>query len=638
MTILVELNEAGDRIRINAEWRYKDLCRTLPGATWSAKESVWTMPVSWSGCLALRSTFRSDLEIGPKLSAWAFQELSNRIEPANLFRDAVELGIEGWEEDLFPHQRVGVKFLSTAEQAILADEPGLGKTCQAIRTLKAIQDKGDNPFPALVVCPNSLKLNWEREFGQWWPGVKVQVITGTATEKRKQFDTYLNPEEDVPQPDVFVVNWESLRSHSRLTSYGSIALKRCPGCGGEDPKIKATACEVHKRELNQIEFRAIIADEAHRMKDPKAKQTRALKGATGDAKYRYALTGTPIAHTVLDLWSILNWLAPEEWPSRSRWLDRMVNTMTNAFGGLMVLGVKPEMESEFFSALNPRMRRMLKAVVLPWLPPVMNIRKDVEMSPKQKKAYEQMRDFMIAELEDGEYLTAPNPLTQTGRLIQFANAYAELDVDPATGMTKALLSEPSNKVDALMEDIKNGDFGDDSVAVSAVSRQLIMLLSARLTKEKIPHGLVTGEVSGWERQKAVDDFQQGKTKFILFTAQAGGVGITLTKARWLVRLQRPWSLVDDKQVNDRVHRIGSEQHDSVILLDYVSTGTVEDKVREALDVKGENFEGIVKDKEQLLNLLKDDAFVPPKPKAKRAPRKAKTAAEPVEEAKTETQA
>jgi SNF2 family DNA or RNA helicase len=211
-----------------------------------------------------------------------------------------------------------------------------------------------------------------------------------------------------------------------------------------------------------------------------------------------------------------------------------------------------------------------------------------------------------AELEGGEVLTAPSVLTQTLRLLQFASSYATIEVNPTTGEPKAVLSDPSCKIDALMDDISGGDFGDDSVAVSAVSRQLIELLSARMTKAGITHGLITGKQNADERQKAVDDFQSGKIKWILFTAQAGGVGITLTAARRLIRLQRPWSLVDDKQVNDRVHRIGSEIHDNIIITDYVTEGTVEERVRQVLETKAESFEQVVKDQTQLLALLKDD--------------------------------
>jgi SNF2 family DNA or RNA helicase len=263
------------------------------------------------------------------------------------------------------------------------------------------------------------------------------------------------------------------------------------------------------------------------------------------------------------------------------------------------------MADEFYASINPRMRRMLKQVVLPWLPEVIVERRDVEMSAKQKKAYNDMRDLMIAELEGGEILTAPSVLTQTLRLLQFASAYATMEINPATGEPKAVLSDPSCKIDALMDDLSNGDCWEDSVAVSAVSRQLIELLSARLTKAGISHGLITGKQDADERQRAVDDFQAGRIKWILFTAQAGGVGITLTAARRLIRLQRPWSLVDDKQVNDRVHRIGSEIHESIVITDYVTEGSIEERVIEALDIKSDNFEEIVRDKVKLLEMLKN---------------------------------
>jgi SNF2 family DNA or RNA helicase len=599
MTVKVELDDAGKYINIYADWRFKELCKSLPGSSYDVKTQLWRAPVSWATCLALRSTFKNDLEIGEKLAAWAVQERISRIDPSNLLRDLEELPEGEGDQDLFPHQRAGVKFLSTARRALLADEPGLGKTAQAIRALKKLHDDGENVFPILIVCPNTLKKNWQREFAKWWPEVwpNVQVIKGSAAQRRKQFED---------NADVFIINWESLRSHSRLSGYGSIALAKCKDCGGHDERVTEARCEVHKRELNTLDFKAVIADEMHRSKEPKSKQTRALWAATGDADIRFALTGTPMANNVLDLWAILHWLSPEEWPSKTKWIDRMVDTMLNAFGGMMVLGVKPHMADEFYAAINPRMRRMLKARVLPWLPEIINERRDVEMSAKQAKAYKDMRDNMIAELEGGDAVVAPSVLTQTIRLHQFASSFAEMTVDEATGEPKTILSEPSCKIDALMDDIKEGDFGDDSVAVCAVSRQLLELLSARLTKEGIAHGMITGAQSEDERQKAIDDFQSGRIKWILFTDKAGGVGVTLTTARRLVMLQRPWSLVDHKQALDRVHRIGSEIHDSVIIMDYVTEGSIEERVIQVLETKADSFEQVVRDKDKLLQLLKDD--------------------------------
>ena len=218
-----------------------------------------------------------------------------------------------------------VKFLVKARRALLADEPGLGKTAQAIRALKKLQENGEEVFPALIVCPNTLKTNWEREFDKWWPGIDVQVIKGSATQRRKAFDH---------EAQVYVINWESLRTHSRLQPYGAVALARCVECGGHDSKISPARCEVHQRELNTINFNSVVADEIHRSKEPKSKQTRALWAASGDASTRFALTGTPIANNAVDLWPILHWLDEKEWPSKTKWIDRYVDTYLNAFGPL----------------------------------------------------------------------------------------------------------------------------------------------------------------------------------------------------------------------------------------------------------------------------------------------------------------
>jgi len=597
MAVLVDVDSENSHILINAEWRFKELCKSLPGSTWSNSDQVWRVPLSWSSCLALRSTFAAQLEIGPRLAAWASNELDTRIAPSLALRDLEEH--EG-DDDLFPHQRAGVAFLTASKRALLADEPGLGKTAQAIRALKRLKEQGENVFPAMIVCPNTLKKNWEREFQRWWPEVTTQVIKGTAGQRKKQFDIAVES-----NLDVVIINWESLRSHSRLAPYGSVALTRCSACGGHDESVSETRCEVHLRELNQIAFKAVVADEIHRSKDPKSKQTRALWSATGDAPIRFAMTGTPIANDVVDLWPILHWLSPKDWPSKTKWIERMIDTMLNAFGGMLVIGVKPHMQEEFYKTINPHMRRMLKAKVLPWLPEIMRERRDVEMSTKQKKAYVQMRDHMIAELENGGAVTAPSILTQTTRLNQFANACAELVLHESTGELKVVLSDPSCKVDALMSDIKANDFGEDSVAVCAVSRQLIYLLSNAMTKAGINHGLITGAQNEDERQRAIDDFQSGRIKWILFTAQAGGVGVTLTAARRLIMLQRPWSLVDYKQALDRVHRIGSEIHDSIIITDYITEDSIEERVIQVLETKAENFEQIVRDKDQLIDILKN---------------------------------
>lgn len=599
MTVKADLDPELQKIILETEWRHRDLCRQIPGAKWDSDTDRWQIPVSWSACLALRSTFRNDLEIQPGLLEWATREKEQRIDPCNQLRE--ELDAPG-DPSLFGWQRSGIKFIAHGRQVLIGDEMGSGKTATSIRGLAELCKQGEDVFPILVICPNSVKSSWKREFEQWWPGITVSVIKGSAARRRKAFETPAH---------VYVVNIEATRSHSRLASYGNTALKKCRAHGGEDPKVTDRMCQVHPKELNAFKFRSVILDEAHRCKDPKSQQTRAVWAAAGDAEFRIALTGTPIANDVTDLWPILHFLNPREWPTKTRWLDRFVDTMLGSFNNLMVLGVKAEMYDEFYAALNPRFRRMPEELILKHLPPIVYERRDCEMTPKQQKAYRQMRDEMIADLEVGGTLTVGKggALTRTTRLLQFASSYAEVETWEDTDehgfpviRQKATLVEPSCKVDAFMDSIS--DFGKHQVAVMAVSRQLIELLSARLTKAKIPHGLVTGAQNEDERQQAIDDFQGGKTQFILFTSGAGGTGITLTAARYLCRLQRPFSLVEDKQVLKRVKRIGSERHPNIIVIDFVTEGTLDAEVQKALDKKEISFEEVVRDKDALLRALK----------------------------------
>ena len=132
--------------------------------------------------------------------------------------------------------------------AVLTDDMGTGKSVQAIELLEQ-----DNMYPALIVCPKSAKGGWRREFAKWAPHRDVVAVNGTAPQRKKILS--------VPH-DVYIMTWESLRYHSRLAPHGSIRLKRCVDCGGGDPTVKPAVCEKHLKELNLMEFHAVVADEA----------------------------------------------------------------------------------------------------------------------------------------------------------------------------------------------------------------------------------------------------------------------------------------------------------------------------------------------------------------------------------------
>lgn len=578
------------KICVITAFKHSEMIKSIPGSRWEKDRRVWRIPLSWPGCLALRGVFGAELEVGPNLSRWATSELETRVNPSMALRE--QLAAELYP-DLYPHQNADVLFLSTAERAILGNEPGVGKSAAAIRSMLRVFETGGNPFPALIVAPNSMKMTWKREFETWWPGVDVSVVKGTAVQRRKALER---------KSHCYVLNWESLRSHSRLAPYGSTALIRCKECGGTED-ITPARCEVHLRELNGIPFATVIADEAHRAKNPSAKQARALWAATGDARYRFGLTGTPIANNPGDLWSLLHWVDPAGYPSKIKFQNRYLDLMYNGFGGLMISGLKASTSDEFFKGFDPRFRRMTKKVVLPFLPEVVQETRYVEMTPKQAKAYKQMQEKMLAELDDGSLVVAPNSLTRIGRLLQFASSFGELTEPDLEGHQNLILSEPSSKISAFLDDLP--DFEDEAIVVFAQSKQLINLLSARLEKLGIDHGMITGDQSEDERQHDMDRFQAGKINLMLCTIQAGGVGITLTAASMAVFLQRSWSRVDMEQAVNRVHRIGSEKHDHITILNYVAPDTAELAVLQALETKGERFEEVVRDGDLLRKLLTD---------------------------------
>ncbi len=331
------------------------------------------------------------------------------------------------------------------------------------------------------------------------------------------------------------------------------------------------------------------------MKDPKAAQTRALWAVMHQAEFRYLMTGTPIAQNIGDLWSLLHGVEPTWFPAKTKFLDRHAQTSLNHFGGLDVHGIKPETKDEFFKIVDPLIRRIPKEAALPQLPPKLPVQiRHTSMTPKQKKAYVEMRDTMIAQLND--LLVAPNPLSQLTRLSQFAAASAEIAEDGSIR-----LAAPSAKVDDLADLLE--ETGDEPLVVAAVSRQLIELASERLTKLKIGHGLVTGAQSVYERQEAVRRFQEGHLRVIMLTLGAGAEGITLTRASRMLFMQDSYSAIQNQQAEDRIHRIGSEIHDSIQIIKQITPDTVEETKQEILATKGMRMEEVVRDRETLLKLL-----------------------------------
>jgi len=624
MPLLADID--GDRIVLTSEIQHRSRIKLLLGAKHDKVRDDWTLPLTWTSAVSLLNEFGAEFLASDALNQWGYDERDRRVGPALALRERLDLdGLDvdktdrstavakvvneiGDDLGLFPYQRPGATWLATVRRGMLLDEQGTGKTVQTITAIRALHRVGESPFPIVVICPSSVKSVWESQFPKWYPGLTVVNVKGSAAQRRKALTTPAH---------VYIISYNTLPKHTRLTRYGSTALKKCEECGGMDPAITVDKCQTHERELNIIKPKTVVVDEAHRMLDPKSQWTRSVWSLSDNADYAFALTGTPVQDSIGDYWALLRFVAPEEFGAKTKFLDRYALTAYNPWGAVEIMGTNPLRSGEFQAVARPFSRRVLKEAVLKFLPPLYTEERVIEMTGPQAKAYRDMKKSLVAELEgSAKPLVATKPVFKAMRLMQLASSYAEVippDPSETADPTGELptdtikLRAPSNKVNAFLDDIANGDYDqtDARVIVFAQSRPLLEILSEAMTAKGIEHRMFTGAVDEDTRTQNVADFQEGKYKYILVSITAGGAGLTLTAADTMVFLQRSWSSTAMTQAYARAHRIGSEIHESVRIVHYLTDKTLEKDQLEALEEKGDRVEEILKDDESLLTWMKE---------------------------------
>lgn len=633
----------GPRLDVATEWHDKELVKDCPGTYWDKKRRTWHCPRTLAAVYQMRGIFGPRLGYDDEVEAW-IQPEKERMEYARyLSRLLSPTEKQDGDMGLYPWQHIDLQWgwtvLAPATELIpqgglLGNDQGTGKTVSAAVLIQMLAGLTE-ALPALIICPNSVVRVWRDELPKWFPQCNVYIIRGSAAVRKK-----LIVQGGTDPMGVMVINYEGVRSHSRLAPYGSTRLKRCAACGGSKPEyalrhaqdengkylykdtlegfgepvmvetiinaaelVKPAQCHVHLRDFNNIGLRTVIIDEAQALADPKAQQTRACwavcHGPT--VTRRLATTGTPISNNMADLFGIMHAIQPDEYPVRSAYVGRYGQQVWNAHGGYDIKGFRGDTSPELFLFLDPRYRRITKAQVAPWLPPKVRTHRFIELPPKMRKAYDEMDRRLITRLDDGTILIAPTALTETTRLLQLSSSYGTVETvqewNPELGIMenrdKYLLRDPSPKIDELLQVLSERG-PERPLACYAVSKQLINMASIRLTEEKITHGLITGDQHSLERDKALDDFQAGRLACLLFN-DAGSTGLTMTAADTVLRLQRSWSILRNLQVEDRAHRIGSEIHNQIDIIDVIAEGTVEEQQLLALLDKLEFLEQLRRD-------------------------------------------
>lgn len=570
--LTIDIHPDGHALKIvGGTYLHKDRLATIPGARFVGRgEDYWTIPKTWPAVTVMARLFPGTLDWSPAAAEWANSEWEGRIEPSLMLRN--EGAKQEWIDainDTLPdgilskdYQITGALFLATARRAMLFDEQGTGKMIQTAMALSLYPDS----LPALIVCPKSVVYTWERELTRF--GLKPTVVDGSAAQRRKQFEQFAEG------GDVLIISYGLVAKHSRVGGFGT---------------IKLTEEQKQHKELQNTLWSSVIADEVHRMKDPTAVQTRAVWACRDTARYVWGLTGTPIEENVIDLWALLHFIDPAEWPGKSKFIDMWVMAATNHFGALEVLGLRPDVEHEFRSLTEWHWRRQLKSDDLP---PVVWDTRYCTLSGKYATAYKNMKKQLMVELEsDGSFdtLFAENHMVKTGRLKQMAASEIVIDEND-----KVKSVEPSWKLDLVEDTLK--DYPDTPIIYWFDNRDLLHLWEKRLENMGIESVAVHGDIVGKDRDEAVQRFQNGEVDHILVTYGAGSEGITLTRAPVAFRVQRPWSYIKDSQAPFRNLRIGSEHHEQITYVDFVTKDTVEEDVFEKLQLKEAAAQEVLQDK------------------------------------------
>lgn len=563
------------------------------------KTANWTLTVdSCHKLRALADRAGEDLIVGKALADWYREAMAKPAPPSvdsvelqNLPKFAAEYP-RSWEAiSSRPFQTVGALFAARNGEALIADEPGLGKTLQ---TIAAVVEAGLTGPILVVASPKSAAfLTWPQEIKRWAPNDAVITIGPqlSPADRKKAVGDLINGhvygQKPIPQRVWILCAPNYVRLKPDLDQYGHYVY--------EDGAKKVTPVREAIKEMFDVQWSAIVVDEAH----------RTLAGATGNKKkqsaqryglgalelapggLRIALSGTPARGKEQNLWGILNWLRPDEYRSYWKWVEKHFDIYQDGFG--TVIGSMFD-EETFYKELRTVMIRRTKQEVAPELPPKQYGGEPFDsadpqspvgvwlpMTGAQAKAYASMVKDASASL-DGGSLMANGVLAILTRLKQFACSSGK--VQPGGQFYPDL---PSNKLEWLVDFLRERGIGKEGEGLKPskviVASQFTKLLNTFRYVLREDYGIeshiLTGEISDADRVRQMEEFQDEGGPCVFFLNMiAGGASITLDAADDVVMLDPAWNRDDQEQVEDRAHRISRTDH-TVTIWQLYSLDTIE---------------------------------------------------------------
>ncbi len=474
---------------------------------------------------------------------WLGQVLDELRSPTD---DNSTASTKGLRATLRPYQEIGVAWLRRLTQlglgACLADDMGLGKTVQVLALLLQVKQKTakENRKPSLLVLPASLLANWKSEIARFTPSLVATFVHPSEADKETMARLADSPAKSLQGVDLV------------LTTYGML---------GRQPW------------LMEVDWRLAILDEAQAIKNPGARQTRAVKKIKAEA--RIALTGTPVENRVSDLWSLFDFLCPGLLGSAATF-KRFVKMLD-------------EREHDRYTPLRNlvqpyilRRMKMDKSIIAD-LPDKTEVRAFCRLSKRQTALYKKSVTEMAEALERME---GAGGIKRRGLVLSYLMRFKQICNHPSQLTGDGLYrASDSGKFDRLAEICEAVASRQEKALVFTQFREMTEPLQQHLSEVFGRSGLILhGGTAVGKRKKLVDQFQREEgPPFFVLSLKAGGTGLNLTAASHVIHFDRWWNPAVENQATDRAFRIGQKRN--VLVHKFVCRGTIEERIDELIEEK-----------------------------------------------------
>lgn len=451
------------------------------------------------------------------------------------------------------YQVRGYKWMKTLSNlelgGILADDMGLGKTLQAITLI--YDGAGEH---SIVIAPSSLIYNWENEIKRFAPGLNTIVVSGSKSDREEMI--------------AEISNYEVI-----ITSY---------------PLIRRDI-ELYEK----IEFKYCIIDEAQHIKNPESINAHCVKRIR--SKNRFALTGTPMENSLIELWSIFDFLMSGYLMSRKRFTEKYEKNIVKNEDNMALANLK--------KIISPFILRRRKKDVLLELPDKIETKLVCELTDEQRNIY---TAYLVRAKEEIEGIIKRDGFEKSHiQILAAITRLRQICCHPAVFLEN--YNGGSGKLDLLEELLDELIEGQHRILLFSQFTSLLEIIRELINKKDYDCLYLDGSTPVQMRMDLVNKFNSGFGDVFLISLKAGGTGLNLTAADVVIHFDPWWNPAVEDQATDRAHRIGQENVVQVFKI--ISKDTIEEKILELQNKKKSLINAVVQEGETLINKLSEEELL-----------------------------